>query len=321
MNRCFQLARSAAVVLLAALALVACTGQGEANSPADQDEALYVVATTNIIGDLVEEIGGGQVRVESLMGPGVDPHLYRASEGDVRRMRSADAIFYNGLHLEGRMADLLERMSQGSRPTVAVAEGAVPDSLLIRSADFPGNYDPHVWLDVGLWQEAARYVAEELAAVNPAHKEAYHANAEAYLAEMEELERYVMEEAARVPEEQRVLITSHDAFGYFGRAYGFEVRGLVGLSTAVEAGAGDVQRLASFVAERQIPALFVETSVSERGIEAVQQAVRARDFEVEIGGMLYGDALGDPGTPGGTYLGMVRHNIDTIVAGLLDEPV
>ena len=197
------------------------------------------------------------------------------------------------------------------------SSSSVADSLLRESSLFQGNFDPHVWFDVALWSDVTRYVQDELTALDPAHAATYEANAAAYLAELEILDAYVREQAGRVPEAQRVIVTSHDAFGYFGRAYGFEVRGLQGISTATEAGAADVQDLAEMVATRRIPAMFVESSVSPRGIEAVREAVRARDFDVAIGGTLYGDALGEPGTPVGAYLGMVRHNIDTVVAALL----
>ncbi len=274
-----------------------------------------VVATTSIIADLARAVGGDRVAVTGLMGPGVDPHLYKASEGDVARMAGADLILYNGLHLEGKMVDLFEQMRQRGVPIYAVAEG-VPEDAYLASPDYPGNYDPHLWFDVTLWMQAARYVAQRLAALDTTHAATYTARADAYLTELEALDRYVRDRAATIPAPQRVLITSHDAFGYFGRAYGFEVHGLQGLSTAVEAGTADVQRLADFVVARRIPALFVESSVSPRGIEAVRAAVRARGFEVQIGGHLYSDALGNPGTPAETYIGTVRHNIDTIVQAL-----
>lgn len=293
----------------------------DASSSDEENPSVEVVATTNVVGDLVEQIGGESVSIESLMGPGVDPHLYRASEGDVSRMNEADIIVYNGLDLEGQMTNVLARMGQQGRSTVALAEEAVSEDMLLESAEFEGNYDPHIWLDVELWQRAAAHIADVLAEHDPDHADVYQSNAEAYLDTLDELDAYVHERAAEVADEQRVLITSHDAFRYFGEAYDFEVRGLQGISTDVEAGTADVRQLADFVAERQIPALFVETSVSQRGIEAVREAVRDRGFDVVIGGTLYGDALGSPGTEAGTYTGMVRHNIDTIVEGLSDEAV
>ncbi|RMF64300.1 MAG: manganese transporter, partial [Bacteroidetes bacterium] len=297
--------------------LITGCGQTASRSPEDlANRTIRVVATTSMIADLVRNVGGDRVEVTGLMGPGVDPHLYKASEGDVMRMASADVIFYNGLHLEGKMSEIFEQMEQRGIPTFAITEGI--DSTKYRpSAQFQGNYDPHVWFDVSLWMEAAHYVAEALASLDPAHADVYRANAEAYIEQLKELDAYVRQRVAEVPESLRVLITSHDAFGYFGRAYGFEVRGLQGISTATEAGTADVQALADFVASRRIPALFVESSVSPRGIEAVREAVRARGYEVKIGGTLYGDALGSPDSPAGTYIGMVRHNVDTITSALL----
>lgn len=276
-----------------------------------------VVATIGMIADVAAEVGGDRVVVTGLMGPGIDPHLYKASEGDVRRLFRADVIFYNGLHLEARMGEVLEHMGDRVR-TVAVAE-VIPRSRLQRPPEFEGAYDPHVWFDVSLWMLAVEAVRDGLIAEDPEHRDEYEARAASYLAELEALHGYVLAQAERVPPDQRVLVTAHDAFNYFGRAYGFEVRGLQGISTASEAGTADVQELAEFIAERRIPAVFVESSIPQRTIEAVRAAVRARGFEVEIGGELYSDALGDEGSGAGTYVGMVRHNVDTIVGALLGE--
>lgn len=292
-------------------------GQGAADF---SDRNVRVVATTNIIGDLVRQVGGDHVDLTTLMGPGVDPHLYKASEGDVQRMAQADVVLYNGLDLEGRMTEVFEQMERRQITTSALAAEAVPESLRIGSEEYVGNHDPHVWFDVALWTGVAQHVGEVLAQKDTARAEVYRANAQAYAQQLDSLDQYVIQQAQRIPEAQRVLITSHDAFSYLGRAYDIEVRGLQGISTASEAGAGDVQALANFVVERRIPAIFVETSVSPRGIQAVREAVRAKGFEVRVGGTLYGDALGDAGTPEGTYGGAVRHNIDTIVQGLLREP-
>lgn len=279
------------------------------------EEPIAVVTTIGMIADAAERVGGERVSVDGLMGPGIDPHLYKASEGDLRRLERADLILYAGLHLEAKMADVLERIA-GQRATQAVTE-TLPRTQLLSPAQFQGQYDPHVWFDVRLWMRAVEQIRDTLTELDPGSGELYRANAAAYLAELEELDRYVREQVARVPQERRVVITAHDAFGYFGEAYGFDVRGLQGISTASEAGAGDVQALAEFIAERRIPAIFVESSVSPRTISAVREAVRSRGFEVEVGGSLFSDAMGDEGTPEGTYVGMVRHNVDTIVAGLL----
>ena len=285
------------------------------------ERPVRAVATTTLMADLVQAVGGEHVDVTGLMGAGVDPHLYRAKESDVAAMAEADILFYNGLHLEGKMTELFEQMSGRALRTVAVAERAVPEAERISSAAFAGNFDPHVWFDVALWMRAVETVRDALADLDPAHADAYAANAAAYVDELRDLDAYVRTRIAEVPDGQRVLVTAHDAFSYFGRAYGFEVRGLQGLSTATEAGTADVQRLAAFIAERRIPAIFVESSVSPRSIEAVQAAVRARGFDVAIGGNLYSDALGSPGTPAETYPGTVRHNVDTIVDALKGSPL
>jgi manganese/zinc/iron transport system substrate-binding protein len=281
---------------------------------AGQAAAITVVATTGQVADLVRRVGGDRVAVQALMGPGVDPHLYQASEGDVVALSEADVIFFNGLRLEGKIGDLLDRLAE-SRPTVAVAE-AVPQDRLRVTPDFGGHADPHVWFDPTLWRFAVDRVEQALAEVDPDHAQRYADNAAAYRAELEELDRYAQERIAEIPEGQRVLVTAHDAFGYFGARYGLEVIGLQGISTETEAGIADVARLADLIAEREIPAVFVETSVSPRTVEAVQAAVRDRGHEVAIGGQLYSDALGEEGTPEGTYVGMFRANVDTIVEAL-----
>jgi manganese/zinc/iron transport system substrate-binding protein len=305
--------RAVWTAVLAIMTMAACAGDA-----AVDDGRIPVVTTTGMVADVVREVGGDRVRVESLMGPGLDPHMYKASEGDVRRIFRAELIFYNGLHLEARMGEVLAHM--GDRvTTIAIAEVVDPAELL-RPPEFEGAYDPHIWFDVRLWMETVDVVRDALAAHDPDHEAGYRERASRYRARLAGLDAYVREQAGRLPEERRVLITAHDAFNYFGRAYGFEVRGLQGISTAAEAGTADVQSLAAFIAEQRIPAIFVESSVSPRAVEAVQAAVRARGFRVEIGGELYSDALGRASSAAGTYTGMVRHNIDTIVGALLRDP-
>jgi manganese/zinc/iron transport system substrate-binding protein len=279
------------------------------------DRPIHVVATTSMIADLAGQIGGDRVAVEGLMGPGVDPHLYRPSEGDVARLAGADVVFYNGLHLEGRMSEVLEQIEGRGIAAEPVGE-AVPVDRRITSAQFQTNIDPHVWMDPALWKAAAGAVARRLAALDPTHADGYRARLAAYEVRLDSLDAWARARTAEVPEAMRVLVTAHDAFNYFGRAYGFDVRGLQGISTATEAGTADVQRLAAFVAERRIPAMFVESSVPPRAIEAVRAAVRARGFEVRIGGNLFSDALGDAASGADTYEGMIRHNVSTIVDAL-----
>jgi len=308
MRRFMTLAFFASLVILAG-----CGG----NDSGTTDGRLNVVATTGQVGDLARHVGGEHVTVTSLMGPGVDPHLYKASAGDVERLRKADLILFNGIHLESKMGEVLERLGS-TKPTRAVGE-AIPESELLSPEGAAGTHDPHVWFDVRLWQFALGAVRDELVELDPAHAEAYQTNAAAYARELEELDAHVHAQVATVPENQRVLITAHDAFAYFGHAYNLEVRGLQGISTATEAGTADVQDLAAYIADQKIPALFVESSVSPRAIEAVKAAVKSRGFEVSIGGEIFSDAMGDAGTPEGTYIGMIRHNIDTIAAALRGE--
>lgn len=305
---------------LAVLAVISLGCRSE-TGPAENlsERPVRIVATTSMIADLAENVGGERVQVDGLMGPGVDPHLYKASEGDVATMSEADLVLYNGLDLEGKMTEVFAQMDARGRATYALAEEAVPDSVLLASPDYAGNADPHVWLDVSLWRRAALALGDRLARLDTAHAAGYRSRAAAYADTLSGLHDWVTRRVARIPTEQRVLITSHDAFRYFGAAYDMEVRGLQGISTAAEAGTADVQGLARFVTERRIPALFVETSVPRRGIEAVQAAVRARNFNVAIGGTLYGDALGSPGTPAASYTGMIRSNVTTIVTALTPD--
>lgn len=298
--------------------MILLTGCGGEQSDVDiSRRTIKAVATTGMIGDAVANVGGDRVSVITLMGPGVDPHLYKASEGDVTRMTNADIIFYNGLHLEGAMTAVFERM-RGRKKTVAVAEN-IDKTMLLTPSEFEGAHDPHVWFDVTLWMQVVKAIRDSLIGMDPEHRDKYDSNAERYLGELTELHIYVKGQAKKVPEYQRVLITAHDAFNYFGRAYGFEVRGLQGISTAAEAGTADVRDLADFISSRRIPAIFVESSVPPRTIQAVQEAVKDRGFNVEIGGELFSDAMGDPDTPEGTYIGMVKHNIDTIVSALIGK--
>ena len=282
---------------------------------AHAQERIRVTTTVGMIADLVRNTGGDRVEVTALMGPGIDPHLYKPSANDISTLSDADLIFYGGLHLEGRMADTFEGIQRSGKPVFAVSDG-IPEDRLIT---LDGAHDPHIWFDVSLWVLALKEVITRLGETFPDDVETFRTNGAAYHTELEALDAYVRDQATRVPESQRVLITAHDAFSYFGRAYGFAVRGLQGISTASEAGAGDVQDLIAFIVERQIGAIFIESSVSPATIEAVQEGCRAQDWEVAIGGQLYSDAMGEDGTFEGTYIGMVTHNIDTIVGALLAD--
>ena len=302
-----------ALVALSLVTLLAACGE-DASGGDLSSRKINVVATTGMIADAVANVGGDRVEVEGLMGPGIDPHLYKASAGDVSKLEDADIIFYNGLELEGRMTDIFVRLAR-SKPTVAVTENISPDSLR-EPPEFAGKYDPHVWFDVTLWIEVVRAVESHLSELDPDSAETYAENAATYITELEELDSWVQEQINTIPERARVLITAHDAFGYFGDKYGLDVRGLQGISTQSEAGLADVQDLADFIADNNIPAVFIESSVNENTIDAVREAVQAKGKEVEIGGTLFSDAMGESGTEEGTYLGMVRHNVNTIVSAL-----
>lgn len=302
------------VILLAGTLVSGCAKAGSGAAKADKKPS--VVTTTGMIADAAKNIGGDLVEVTALMGAGVDPHLYKASAGDVDRLGRAALVLYGGLHLEGKMTDVLEKLGE-RKPTVAVAEAIPEDQLL--GWENPGSHDPHVWFDVELWMHAVDAVRDSLLKLLPEQSAAITANYTVYAAKLTELDAYMQKRSAELPGDRRIMITAHDAFNYFGRAYGFEVRGLQGISTVSEAGTKDVQDLAAFIAERKIPAIFVESSVPRKNVEALQEAVRAKGWEVKIGGELFSDAMGDAGTAEGTYIGMLTHNIDTIVSALSAE--
>ena len=296
------------------LSLLGCSAQ----SPAAQDDGrIKIVTTIGQLTDVVQIVGAEHVNVTGLMGPGIDPHLFVATESNVSLLQEAEIIFYNGLFLEAQMNDILEQLGN-SKTVVPVGERIITDKLL-DSPIYPDEHDPHIWFDVTLWMKVVEVVRDTLVAFDPDHAAEYQANASAYLVELETLNNYVIGKAAQVPMDKRVLITAHDAFNYFGQAYGFEVLGLQGISTASEAGTGDVQTLAEFIVEHQIPAIFIESSVPVRNIEALQAAVASRGFQAEIGGELFSDAMGNTGTFEGTYIGMVTHNIDIITRALAKQ--
>ncbi|HSG39351.1 MAG TPA: zinc ABC transporter substrate-binding protein [Thermoanaerobaculia bacterium] len=296
------------------LPLVLLLGGCEGNGTAGEDGLIHIVTTTGIIADTASRIAGPHARVEALMGPGVDPHLYKASESDVRRLTGAELILYNGLHLEGKMGDILEKVAR-NKP-VAVVTRTIPRGQLRQPPEFQGQSDPHVWFDVSMWKETLTPIAQELARLDPEHAQEYEANAAAFRQELEELDAWVQRQIGTIPADQRVLVTAHDAFGYFGRRYGMEVIGIQGISTLSEAGLHDVDRVISLILSKKVKAVFIEASVPRRTIEAVQAGARARGHEVAIGGQLFSDSLGAAGSPEGTYMGMVRANVNTIVKAL-----
>lgn len=280
----------------------------------DRGEKIKIVATTGMIGDAVENIAGSHAEVVALMGPGVDPHLYKATHGDLERLTEADIIFYNGLHLEGKMGEVFEKLAR-QKPVVAVAE-SIPETRLRNVPGFQGAYDPHIWFDVRIWKEAVQSIATYLQEYDSAHSQDYKANSARYLVQLDSLDQAVRAALEEIPATQKVLITAHDAFGYFGDAYGIEVRGLQGISTLSEFGLRDVTELVDFIISRQVKAIFVETSVSQKSIEAVVEGCQQRGWNVKIGGSLFSDAMGADGTPEGTYIGMVNANVKAIVDAL-----
>lgn len=289
--------------------LVTCKSSNKTKS-----DNLRIVTTTGMIRDAVINIAGDHADVIALMGPGVDPHLYKATQGDLKKLSEADIIFYNGLHLEGKLGEVLEKLSR-TKPVIAVTDN-IPDSLLRAVPGFQGTHDPHIWFDVSLWKEAVKQIHTTLVAYDSSHNQPYTRATELYLSRLDSLHAAVKVHLLDIPEEQRVLITAHDAFGYFGDAYQIEVRGLQGISTVAEFGLRDVTDLVDYIIDRKIKALFVETSVSEKSINAVVQGCRKKGWNIKIGGSLYSDAMGEEGTPEGTYIGMVHANVKTIVKAL-----
>jgi manganese/zinc/iron transport system substrate-binding protein len=290
--------------------LVGCTTE----SASEKKETLTITTTTGMVADIVKNVGGKHVDVEYLMGPGVDPHLYKASQGDIEKVENADVVFYSGLYLEGKMVDIFEKLEK-KKPVFSVTEKISKDKLQKDPAS-PELPDPHVWFDVSLWMEATEEVKNRLIEVDEKNKATYEENTKVYLKELEKVHIYAKEQLATIPKEQRVLVTAHDAFGYLEAAYGVEVQGLQGMSTASEYGLKDVQNIVDMLSERKIKAVFVESSIPTKSIESVVEGAKAKGHTVTIGGELFSDAMGEAGTEEGTYIGMVRHNVDTIVKAL-----
>lgn len=311
-------ALAAAVVLLAA-----CGGdRAERDEPdastAPAEPPRRVVATIGMVADIVRQVAGERAEVTALMGPGIDPHLYTPTRSDTRRMLDADAIFYNGLLLEGRMIDSIERAERAGKPVVAVTDG-LSEADLLASQEYENAPDPHVWMDPTLWMKAVEHVRDTLADSDPEGEDAYRDHAGAYLQRLRELDEYAERVLSTVPERRRVLVTAHDAFGYFGRRYGYEVVGIQGISTESEAGVRDIERIVDLIVERELPAVFVESTVSERNTRALVSGARSRGHEVVVGGELFSDAMGPAGAYEGTYIGMIDHNVTTIARALGGE--
>ena len=281
-----------------------------------ESDKLRIVATTGMLYDAVINIGRDKVEAQAIMGPGVDPHLYKATQGDLAKLNNADLIIYNGLALEGKMGEILEKL--GTRKSVTAAAEDIPKDTLLGAEGYKNAYDPHIWFDVKLWTYAVKAVERSLISMDSSNANFYASNAKEYLSELDSLDKMVRSRILEIPEKQRILITAHDAFQYFGRAYGIKVEGLLGISTVADVGLRDIARLIDIIIENDIKAIFVETSVSEKLINAVIVGCKEKDHIVEIGGALYSDAMGELGTREGTFIGMVTSNVNTIVSGLGD---
>ncbi len=273
---------------------------------------LYIVTTTSMIADAVLNIGGDRVQVDALMGPGVDPHLYKATASDTVKLSKAEIIFYNGLHLEGKMGDILEKLEE-RKPVYAIADAISRDML--RSVG-PEIYDPHIWFDIALWDKAVKKIADDLAIADSKNSAFYEERCKKYREELRELHEWTISQIESIEKDKRVLVTAHDAFGYFGEAYGMKVVGLQGISTSAEYGVKDVEKVIALLVGKKIQAIFVESSVPAKTLESVLAGCKNQNHEVKIGGSLFSDAMGDAGTPEGTYIGMVKHNVNTIVKAL-----
>lgn len=304
------LKKIAFLVLITSL-FISCKKGGK---DSEENSKLKIVTTTTMLTDLVKNIGGDYIEVQGLMGAGVDPHLYKASEGDVSKLFEADVIFYSGLHLEGKLVEVFEKM-EATKTTIGLGE-FLPKEELIGSDYFASNYDPHVWFNIKFFKQFAEKVTETLIEKDPKNTASYSENEKKYLQQLTELEATVKAKIETLPREKRILVTAHDAFNYFGKAYDFNVVGLQGLSTATEAGVQDVQRISQFIIENTVKAIFVESSVPRRTIEALQKSVQSKGQDVKIGGSLFSDALGNTGTDEGTYIGMFTYNVNTIVNAL-----
>lgn len=276
---------------------------------------LNIIATTGMVADITRRVVGEHGTVDALMGEGIDPHLYKPTAADARKILNADLIFYSGLLLEGRMTDTFLKAARLGKVVFPVTE-RIEETYLLEPPEFEGHWDPHVWMDVSAWGHAVDAVATALCEQDPVHCQQYKDNAKAYNKQLEGLHAYAIKSIASIPKEQRVLITAHDAFNYFGRAYGIEVVGIQGLSTESEAGIQDVNRLVNLLVDKGITAVFVESSVSDRNVIALIEGAKAKGHRVIIGGRLYSDAMGKRGTYEGTYIGMLDHNITTISIGL-----
>ncbi|MDP8244331.1 MAG: zinc ABC transporter substrate-binding protein [Candidatus Hinthialibacter antarcticus] len=296
------------LILVTIISVCSCGG------PVD-DGRIKAVCTIAQVADVVRNVAGDRIEVVNMMGEGVDPHLYKASPADLGLLSRASVVFYNGLMLEGRMTEIFEKMQDGPKPVIAFGDSMDP-GLLRSPKEFEGHHDPHIWMSVNMWADAVPTIVDALVKVDPEGEAIYRANGDVYQKKLADLHAWVKAQIATIPREQRVLITAHDAFGYFGDAYDIEVMGLQGISTVSEFGLQDLQRLIDIIVERNVKAVFVESSVPAKSIEALVAGCRGKGHEVVIGGELFSDAMGAAGTDEGTYVGMIRHNVNTMANSL-----
>jgi len=310
-------------VVIAVLTLVGCGPKADSsrNNGANDAAGPYtIVCTVGMITDVVRHVAGDTAEVEGIIGEGVDPHLYKPTRSDVVKLNNADVVFYNGLHLEGKMTDVLVRVAAAGKPVRAVTEAILENPEYLMEKDDGSEYtDPHVWMDVSAWTKAVPVIVETLSTFDPEHAETYQANGTAYIEQLNALNAYALESIASITESQRVLVTAHDAFNYLGRATNMTVRGIQGVSTESEAGVRDLEELVNYIVEQKIPAVFVETSVADKNVRALVEGANARGHDVSIGGALFSDAMGEPGSYEGTYIGMIDHNVTTITRALGGE--
>lgn len=300
------------IIFSAVLFIAGCSNKS--NDSIGNEQKPLVVTTTGQIADAVKEIAGDRVIVKSLMGPGVDPHLYKATQGDLQTLEEADIIFYNGLELEGKMSDIFEKMKE--EKTVHAIGDAIPENQILRNELHPELSDPHIWFDIEVWQQAVKEVTKTLVAEIPDNQDEFIKNEEVYFQKLNDLSKWADLRISEIPKEQRVLVTAHDAFNYFGRSHGMEVRGLQGLSTDSEYGLKDIQNIVDFLVDQNIKAVFIESSVSDKAMKAVIEGAKEKGHSIQIGGELFSDAMGAEGTEEGTYIGMYKHNVNTIVDSL-----
>lgn len=304
------------VVIMQNLSLISKSKSSLNTNSKATSKPLSVVTTTTMIYDLATVIGGDRIHCIGLMNVGIDPHLYQASAGDMVSLTDTDVIIYNGLHLEGKMGELLHQLESFDKSIICLEDAFESSSLLSLDEGDGSTYDPHIWFDVSLWSQAATYVADSLSQLDVSNAPYYTEQLENYLVELTQLETYILQRVDEIPIHQRILITAHDAFQYFGNAYGFQVMGLQGISTNTETSTYQIRQLADYIVEHQINSIFIESSISSKSIEALQEAVMAKGFQVRIGGTLYSDSLGDATNGHNTYLTTTKANIDTIIDGL-----